>query len=310
MRIGILGAGGVGGYFGARLAVAGYDVTFIARGKHLDAMRSHGLVIKSSLGDFSLEKVQVVERASDAGEIDIVFVTVKLWDTEEAVESLVQLASQGTAVVSFQNGVQKDEILQRYLPKESIFGGVSYIAAVIGEPGVIVHSGAMQKLGFGEYDGHHSARVLELQEACSKSGINCELSNDIRRLIWEKYVFLVGLSGTTSAVRKPIGVVRQDSRTRELLLDVMREVVAVGQESNVALPNDFASNRLAFCDTLPFSMTSSMHNDLERGNRLELPWLSGGVVELGDQLKVPTPCNRVIADILSPYALGALSNTP
>ncbi len=304
MRIAILGAGGVGGYFGARLAAAGCDVTFIARGKHGQAMRERGLRIESPRGELMLKDVKVVGSSFEVGDVDLVFVTVKLWDTDEAAESLVPLVERGASVVSFQNGVQKDDTLRKFLRPESIIGGVSYIAAVIGEPGVIVHNGMMQKLVFGEYDGSRSARVTALFDACRKAGIEAEVSDDIERLIWEKFVFLVGLSGMTSAVRKPIGAIRENVKTRALLLDVMREVVALGKAKGVALPDDFAENRLSFCDTLPASMTSSMYNDLQRGNRLEVPWLSGGVVQLGETLNVPTPCNRVIADILSPYAGG------
>jgi 2-dehydropantoate 2-reductase len=310
MRIAILGAGGVGGYFGARLAAAGCDVTFIARGKHRQAMLERGLRIESPLGNLTLKDVKVVGTSAEAGEVDLVFVAVKLWDTDDAGQALIPLVERGASVVSFQNGVQKDETLRRYLPAASIIGGVSYIAAVIGEPGVIVHSGAMQKLVFGEYDGSRSARVSALYDACQKAGIEAEISDDIERLIWEKFVFLVGLSGMTSAVRKSIGAIRENPRTRALLLEVMQEVVAVGKAKGVALRDDFAQNRLSFCDTLPASMTSSMYNDLQRGNRLELPWLSGGVASLGEALNVPTPCNRVIADILSPYTDGGETAQP
>jgi 2-dehydropantoate 2-reductase len=203
--------------------------------------------------------------------------------------------------------VHKDEILAKYLPEKSILGGVCYIAAVISEPGVITHSGTMQKLTFGEYDGSRSARVESFFEACQEAGITAEISDNIRRLIWEKFVFLVGLSGTTSSVRKPIGPIRENPRTRALLLDVMREVVSIGRAKGVDLPESFAEDRLAFCDTIPATMTSSMHHDLERGNRLELPWLSGGVSDFGKQLNIATPKNTAIAEILELYAAGSRS---
>jgi 2-dehydropantoate 2-reductase len=268
-------------------------------------MRKQGLRIESSLGDLALVNVKTVAGISEAGQVDVVFVTVKLWDTEDVAKSLVPVVAQGAAVVSFQNSVQKDEVLGKYLPQGSIVAGVCYIAAAIGEPGVIVHTGTMQKLVFGEYDGTRSARVTELYDACLKAGIDAEISDDIRRLIWEKFVFVVGMSAITSAVRKPVGVVRENPKTRKLLLDVMREVVAVGQAKGVAIPDGFAEEQLSLCDKFSSTATSSMHNDLERGNRLELPWLSGDVADLGERLNVPTPCNRIITDILSPYALGA-----
>ncbi|MGP8432473.1 ketopantoate reductase family protein [Paraburkholderia fungorum] len=304
MKIAVLGAGGVGGYFGARLAASGSDVTFIARGKHLEAMREGGLRVISPLGDVTIRDPKVVDSVDHVDEADLVVVAVKLWDTETAAKSLKTLADRGAAVISFQNGVHKDEALAAHLPANSLLGGVSYIASVISEPGVVTHSGTLQKLTFGEYDGRRSQRVEDFFAACVKAGITAEISDNIRRLIWEKYVFLVGLSGTTSTIRKPIGPIRDDPRTRVFLLEVMREVVAVARAQKIDLPLDFAEGRLAFCDTLPHTMTSSMHGDLERGNRMELPWLSGGVSELGAQLNIPTPKNDAITDILTLHAAG------
>jgi 2-dehydropantoate 2-reductase len=305
MKIAVLGAGGVGGYFGAKLATAGHDVTFVARGKHLDAMRRNGLRIVSPLGDITVQAPQAADDVAKLDEVDLVLIAVKLWDTERAAESLKSVVAKDTAVLSFQNGVHKDEILARYLPKESILGGVCYIAAVISEPGVVTHSGSMQKLTFGEYDGRRSERVETFHAACQDAGITAEISNDIRRAIWEKFVFLVGLSGTTASIRKEIGPIRDNPRTRAFLLDVMREAVAVGRAKGVDLPPDFAEDRLAFCDTIPATMTSSMHHDLGRGNRLELPWLSGGVAGFGHELGIPTPKNDAIVDILELYAPGS-----
>lgn len=302
MKIAVLGSGGVGGYFGARLANAGYDVTFVARGRHLAAIRANGLRVQSPLGDALIEQPKVVENIDLIEHADLVLLAVKLWDTDEAVRSLVPIVERGATVVSFQNGVQKDDVLKQYLPDGSYFGGISYIAARISEPGVIEHSGTLQRLVFGEFDGSRSPRVQAFYEACVQAGITTELTTDIKRAIWEKYVFLVGLSGTTASVRKPIGFVRENSRTRAFLLEVMREVVAVGRAMGVALPEDYAEDRLAFCDTIPATMTSSMHHDLEAGNRMELPWLSGGVSEMGKKLGVPTPKNSAIADILELHA--------
>ena len=183
-------------------------------------------------------------------------------------------------------------------------GGVCYIAATIAEPGVIAHSGPMQRLVFGEYGGATSARGAAFLQACTAAGIDAEFSDAIERLIWEKFVFLVGLSGTTSLYRTSIGPIREDAERRAMLLAAMREVVAVGRAKGVPLPEDFADGRLAFCDTIPAAMTSSMKTDLERGNRLELPWLSGGVVEMGRALGVPTPVNAEIADALTPFVAG------
>ena len=299
-----MGSGGVGGYFGARLAQAGCDVGFIARGAHLAALRERGLVVESKLGNVSLPKVRATDEPSTLGSVDVVLIAVKLWDTEAAVRAISPIVGPSTAVLSLQNGVQKDDALRHLLGDGPILGGLCYIAATIARPGVISHTGTMQKLEFGEYDGRRSARAEALLEACQRAGIDAELSQDIRRAIWEKFVFLVGLSATTATVRLPIGPIRTHPQTRRFLLGTMREAVAVGRAQGVALTADYAENRLAFCDGLPAEMTSSMHNDLERGNRLEVPWLSGGVVELGQAADVMTPINRTVSDILALHADG------
>ncbi len=304
MRIAIIGAGGLGGYFGARLQAAGHDVFFIARGSHLAAIRQKGLQVKSALGDLHLKQVQASDDPATVGPVDIALVSVKLWDTEAVAQQIRPLVGPHTAVVSFQNGVGKDEIIAHALGSQAVMGGICYIAAVIAEPGVIQHTGTMQRLVFGEFDGQSSDRSVAFLEACKQAGIDAELSHDIRRLTWEKFVFLVGLSGTTSSVRLPIGPIRSNSVTRQFLFDTMNEVVAVGRAAGVKLTEDFASNRLTFVDTLPAEMTSSMHGDLKRGNRLELPWLSGAVVELGRRHGVPTPANLAIASILELHANG------
>ena len=299
-----MGSGGVGGYFGARLAQAGCDVAFIARGAHLAALRERGLLVDSKLGNVNLPKVRATDDPTTLESIDLVLIGVKLWDTEATARAVSAIVGPTTAVLSLQNGVQKDDILRRILGIEPILGGVCYIAATIAQPGVISHTGTMQKLVFGEYNGSRSARAEAFFEACQRAGIDVELSEDIRKAIWEKFVFLVGLSATTTTVRLPIGLIRSHPQTRRFLLETMREVVAVGRAQGVALAADYAENRLAFCDGLPAQMTSSMHNDLERGNRLEVAWLSGGVAELGQAAGVLTPINRTVNDILALHAEG------
>ena len=304
MRIAVMGTGGVGGYFGARLAQAGHDVAFVARGRQLDALSAHGLRVESPLGDVTLPRVEVTSDPAEIGPVYLVLFTVKLWDTPEAAEAIKPLLKPETGVVSFQNGVAKDDILRHVLGAEHVIGGVTYIAATIAGPGVIRHSGRLQKLVFGEYDGSRSPRVRQFATACADSGIDAEISDQIEQVIWEKFVFLVGLSGTTSLARSPIGPIRSHPRSRAFLRDVMAEVVAVALAQGVPLPGDYADDRLAFTDTVPAGMTSSMQHDLEQGHRLEVAWLSGDVVERGARLGVPTPCNRAIYDMLSVHAEG------
>jgi 2-dehydropantoate 2-reductase len=308
MKVAVMGTGGVGGYFGARLAQAGCEVSFIARGAHLAAIREQGLKVESKLGDIHLSPVRVTDDPRTLEPVDLVFFSVKLWDTAAAAHSSASLFGPDTGIVSFQNGVQKDDVLRGVFGAKAVMGGVGYIATAIARPGVVRHTGTMQRLVFGEYDGRRSPRAEALLAACRRGGIDAELSADIRREIWEKFVFLVGLSGTTATTRVPIGPIRENPQTRAFLRDLMREAVAVGRAHGVALAEDYAEKRLAFCDGLPPDMTSSLHHDLERGNPLEVQWLSGGVVELGERVGVPTPANRAVWDILALHAAGRKNN--
>lgn len=304
MRIAIMGSGGLGGFFGAKLVRGGAaDVHFIARGQHLEAMRRNGLRIEGP-EPLHVTGLNVTADPREIDGADVVMLCVKLWDTEAAIDQIRPLVGPQTTVISFQNGVLKDQYLRSAFPAQQLMGGVGYVATTIAAPGVIAQTGPMQRLLFGEFDGSRSARGEALLAACLAGGIKAELSTAILREIWQKYVFLVGLSGTTTTIRKPIGPIRSDPQTRAFLLDVMREVVAVGRAHGVALPEDYAQVRLQLADDVSPDMTSSMHHDLQRGNRLEVRWLAGGVVELGAAKGVPTPLNRAIADILALHAEG------
>jgi 2-dehydropantoate 2-reductase len=305
MKIAMMGSGGVGGFFGGRLAHAGYDVGFIARGAHLAAMRERGLVIESAAhGDIRIPKVRATDDPASLGPVDFVILSVKLWDTEAAIRQMRPMLKAGTAVLSLQNGVIKDDILRRELGQAPVIGGVCYVATTIARPGVILQTGPMQRVVIGEYDGKPSERARLLHEALLKSGANAELSTDVRRAIWEKFAFLVGISATTAAMRSTIGPIRKNPRTRAFLHDVFRETVAVARAQGIALPADYADACLARADGLPEEMAASMAHDLQRGNRLEVEWLSGGVVQLAAAAGVATPANRAVWDILALHAEG------
>lgn len=305
MKILVMGSGGVGGLYGGRLAHAGYDVTFVARGEHLAAMRERGLLIESEAhGNTHVQTVKVTEDPLAAGTPDVILFAVKLWDTATVARALRPIVGQNTAVLSLQNGVVKDDILRGVLGAHAVMGGVAYVGTHIARPGVIHQVGTIQRLVFGEYDGTKSARAQVLLEALLKAGIQAELSDDIRRTLWEKYTFLVGLSGTTATMRTTLGPVRENGQTRAFLLDLMKETVAVGRALGVNLPENFAEDRLQFADTLPPTMDSSLHHDLKNGNPLEVEWLAGGVVQLGKKVGVATPCNRAVWDVLALSAQG------
>lgn len=299
MKILVMGSGGAGGLFGGRLAHAGCDVTFVARGAHLAAMREQGLLIENAtLGNTLVKPVKVTDDPASAGVPDLILFAVKLWDTEAVARQLKPIAGPQTAVLSLQNGVVKDDVLRGVFGDAAVMGGVAYVGSNIARPGVIAQVGTLQRLVFGEYGGKKSARAEALLAALLKAGIQAELSNDIRRTLWEKYTFLVGLSGTTAAMRSTIGPVRDNPQTRAFLHDLMKETVAVGRALGVALPENYADDRLKFADSVPATMDSSLHHDLKNGNRLEVEWLAGGVVKLGEKAGVPTPCNRAVWDVL------------
>lgn len=303
MRIAMMGSGGVGGYFGGRLAASGCDVTFIARGRHLEAIRRSGLHIDSrDLGDATIKPAQATDDPAEVGEVDYVIVGVKLWDTAAAGESILPMLGPETTVLSLQNGVDCDEVLAPIVGEQRLIGGVAFIASSVGAPGVIKHIGTMQRVVIGERAGGSSARVEALHQAMAGAGIVAEISDDIERTIWEKFVFLIGLSATTTLMRTTLGPVREEPDGREFLLDAMRETVAVGRAKGVELPADYADDRLAFADGLPVDMTSSMHHDLENGNPLEVAWLSGTVARLGKALGVPTPVNHTVYAALKAHA--------
>ena len=305
MKISVMGSGGLGGLYGGRLAHAGYDVTFIARGAHMSAMKEQGLLIENEeQGEVRVARPNVTDDPAAVGVVDYVLLAVKLWDTDAAVNAIRPMVGPRTVVISLQNGVIKDDILRREFGEDAVVGAVAYVATHVARPGVIRQTGSMQRLILGEYDGQQSPRAQQLLDAMLRAGIQAAISDDIRRTIWEKYVFLVGLSGTTATMRSTIGPIRQNAQSRAFLYDLLKETVAVGRAHGVRLPSDYADDRLAFLDTVPATMTSSMHHDLEKGNRLEVAWLSGGVVELGRAVSVATPANRAVWDILALHAAG------
>lgn len=304
MRIAVMGTGGVGGYFGGRLAASGEDVTFIARGAHLRAMQERGVRITSALGDATVAPCQASDDPGTIGPVDLVLFTVKLYDTEAAAEAIRPLIGPETGVVTFQNGITGPEVLAARLGAEHVLGGVAKIAAVIAEPGVIRHTGTMAELVFGELDGSRSRRVAALSAALEAGGVQHAVSDDIRRDIWDKMVFLSTFAGLTSLIRLPIGPIREDADTRRLLHDGLAEALAVARAADIDLPEDLADDILGRIDRLPFEMKSSMQQDLEGGRRLELAWLSGTIARMGRDLGVATPTHALIATALKLHAEG------
>ena len=304
MRIAVVGAGGVGGAFGAALAKAGADVIFIARGAHLAAMKDKGLRIEGGRGETHLLPTQATDDPTAVGPVDFVLFCVKLWDVESAGEHIRPLVGPATAVIPLQNGIDAPERLVPILGPQAVMGGVAQISASIVEPGVIRQVGTFMRMVFGELDGSRSVRGEALLAMCEKAGFEAVLSDRIVSELWMKFILLATNASLLSLVRQPIGKVRDDPDLQQQWIAAYSEVIAVGKARGVALPDDALDRALAFNGSAPPAMKPSMALDLERGNRIELPWLGGKVVALGRQLGVPTPLHSLMYAALKPYVMG------
>lgn len=298
-----MGAGGVGGYFGGRLHQAGHEVSFFARGRHLEAIRANGLTIESAHGNAQLE-VRVFENPAEAGVVDVVLFAVKLWDTESAAERLRPIVGKDTVIIPFQNGVESISRLRAFFDEKAVMGGSAYIGTRIKAPGVIEHSGQMARLQFGPLVPSQKEIAEVFLAACREANIQAEIPEDIVQANWEKFVFLVGLSSATAVARAPIGVVRADPDLRWLFEQAMRETWRVGRAQGVKLADDYLEQRLAFADGLHADMKASLLHDLEAGGRLEAPWLCGAVARMAREAGLDAPVNRAVYAALKPYLNG------
>ena len=304
MRIVVFGAGGVGAYFGARLAAAGNEVGFIARGRHLAEIKTRGLAVRSALGDIHLPGATASDDPGALGRADVVLFAVKLWDTEAAAAGLRPLLAGGGVVIPFQNGVESVERIGAAVGVQRVLGGAAYIAATISEPGTITHTGTMARLRFGALAPGQGTAAKAFHAACVAAGIDAELVGDVQRVLWEKFAFLAPMSGLTSVARCPIGPIRSDPEMRETLRLAIEETWNLGRARRVALADDFVARQLAFADGLPAQMKSSMLHDLEAGRKLEAPWLSGAVARMSREAGLAAPVNSTLYAALKPYCEG------
>ena len=298
-----MAAGGVGGYFGARLQQAGNEVLFFARGKHLQALRENGLTVRSALGNVRFP-VKVLEKTEQASPVDVVLFAVKLWDTDGAAQQLTPLVGPETVVIPFQNGVESIERLKRALPERAVMGGTAYIATRIAAPGVIEHTGNFARMLFGPLMPSQRGAAEAFLSQCRKANLAAELSDDIVRAIWEKFVFLVGISGSNAVARSPMGVVRADPDLRWLLESAMRETWLVGRKRGIKLADDFIEKQMQLADNFHPDMRPSLLHDLQAGHKLEAPWLCGAVARMARELGIDAPANRAIYAALKPFIEG------
>jgi 2-dehydropantoate 2-reductase len=304
MRIAVMGSGGTGGYFGAKLARAGEDVTFVARGAHLAALLANGMRVKSAVeGEWSV-RAPAVERLEDLPPADLVLFCVKSFDTEEAAALIRPVVGPDTGVLSIQNGVDNEEKLARVLGAGHVLGGAVRVFATIEAPGVITHTFGGH-LAFGEMDGRETARARALVAACQKASIPVELVGDVTRTLWDKYVFLTTHAGMTALTRCPAGVLRAMPEVREVYRRIATEIIAVGRAAGVKLDDAMLEQGFKFLDTVAPNAYSSLHHDLIHGKRLELEALHGHVVRLAERHRVPAPTVFAIYAALLPYRDGA-----
>jgi 2-dehydropantoate 2-reductase len=304
MRMAVMAAGAVGGYFGGRMAAAGHDVTFIARGAHRDAIRRDGLRIESALGDLHLKDLNVTDDPKQVGPVDVVLFAVKLWDTETAGEQTRPLVGSHTRVITLQNGVDSVERLAPILGDDVTIGGATYIVTTIAKPGVIRHTGARAEVRCGRLDRRPDAVLAGYVQQMKAANIEITLTDHMLLDIWKKFVLLSGTSGITASTRRPLGVIRDDEDMRAFFYRLMRETIRVGRAAGVEFPPDFAAELDRWVASFPPTMKASMANDLDAGRRLELDWLAGKIVALGRKYGIATPGHEAVYAILKPYRMG------
>jgi len=304
MRIAIMGAGGVGSYFGARLAASGEDVTFIARGLHLATIRERGMSVKSPHGEFRLETVAATDDPSTVGTVDVVLATVKLYDLDNACAMIAPMIGPETMIIPVQNGVSAVEMVCSRYDRKHVVGGLVFVATYVVAPGEVEHKAELHRLAFGELDGALSDRVLAFRDAGQKAGFDAVASQDIELELWAKFALLAGLGPVTTLSRQTVGAVEADRDLWDLCRRSVGEVVAVGRAKGIEFPPDIVDATLALNAKFDPNAKNTLLLDLEAGRRLEHEWISGEIVRLGRELGAPTPFHEIAYAALKPFAEG------
>jgi 2-dehydropantoate 2-reductase len=304
MKFAIIGTGGVGGYFGGKLARSREDVWFLGRGKHLDAMRTSGLLVNSFEGNFTIPPGTMTDNPSEIGVVDVVLFCVKSYDTESAAEQLAPLLSDETLVLSLQNGVDNEEKIQHAIPRGVVFGGVSYIYSTITAPGVVTHTVGPTKILFGDFEkrsGRARERAKLILDAMLKANINATLADDIQLELWKKYIFIAAVGGMTALTRLTLGEILAVEEPREMLADAMRETETIARAKHIHLPPQFTEHVFEVLKNDDNNSRSSMYHDLVHDRRIEIEAFSGTIVRYGKEMGIPTPVHRAMYAALLPY---------
>ncbi|MBE0410170.1 MAG: 2-dehydropantoate 2-reductase [Anaerolineales bacterium] len=305
MRIAVFGSGGIGGYFGGKLAKAGEDVVFIARGEHLKAMLQRGLKVDSIKGDFIIDPVQASDNPSAVGQVDVILVCVKAWQVEEAAKAMQPMVGADTYVVPLLNGVEAPEQLVDALGRQHVLGGLCHIMSYITEPGHIVHAGIEPHIALGELDGQPSQRAERLRSVFEDAEVWAEIPEDIQAAMWEKFLFIASISGIGAVMRVPIGTIRHLPETRQMLRQAMEEVASLAAAYEVNSPADIVEKTMNFIDNLPEGTTASMQRDIMAGRPSELGSQNGAIVRFASKCGLDTPVHKFIYTSLLPQEMLA-----
>ena len=304
MRIGVMGAGAVGGYFGGELAKAGNDVTLIARGAHLQAIRDRGLTIKAHRGEFNV-KVSATDDTSRVGPVDLAILSVKGYQNAEAIPALLPMLGEGSCVLTLQNGVASYDEVASVVGHGQVLSGAAYIETQVESPGVIRQEGEVVRIVFGEINGEETGRARRIREALQSAGVDAQLSRDVMKDLWTKFLYIVMMAGVSSAARKPMSLLLTLDASRETMLTCMREVEAVARARGIGLDPNVVERTMEYMDAEAESLQASMQTDLDAGRPLELEALNGTVVKLGRESGIPTPVNATLYSALLPYREGS-----
>lgn len=305
MRIAVFGTGGVGGYFGGRLAYAGEDVTFIARGAHLRAIQTNGLKVDSASGDFTIYPAKATDAVSEVGAVDLVILGVKAWQVPEAARAMKPLAGVSTTVLPLQNGVEAVPQLVAELGAEKVIGGLCRIVSFVVEPGHIRHAGFTPSIIIGELDNRRTDRIARISEVFKRAGLEITIAADIQVALWTKLLFIASFSGVAAVANAPAGVLRSDAKWRAQMLSAMQEIYALAHARGVKLPPDSVATVMAAVDALPADATSSMQRDIAAGKPSELEAQNGAVVRMAQESGLDVPTHALIYQTLRPLEAKA-----
>jgi len=302
MKIAIIGTGGVGGYFGGKMANTGFDVTFLARGEHLRAIKANGLIVKSILGDFKVDSVKATDNVQTIGFVDLIILAVKAWQVKEISSELKPIIKEDTIILPLQNGVLAAEELKEQIDQKNIIGGLCRIISKIESPGVINHFGITPTILFGEIDNSKTNRVQKIKELFDKSGINSNVSNDITSDLWKKFIAIC-VSGLMAVSKTTYGELRELKETRQIMIDLLTEIYQLSQKIGIRIESDFLDKTISFIDSFPYDSTSSLTRDVWEGKPSEIEYQNGTVVRLGKKYGVDTPVNKFVYNCILPMEL-------